>query len=187
MNKKVLYFVLGAVTGALIARLYFRKKYDTVSYECAKEETDERQESSSEEKSRKDGITEISADDYKAFLNERRKYPYHPDDISKNEEEKEPDDNRPYVITPDEFGSVDEYETISLTYYSDGVLTDDRDDEPIEDVDDMIGEDSLTHFGEYEDDAVYVRNERLKTDFEILLDHRSYSDVAEAKPYRYEE
>lgn len=82
----------------------------------------------------------------------------------------------PRVIAPDEFGSEDDYETINLTYYADGVLTD-EDDIPIEDVDGMIGEDSLTHFGEYEDDSVHVRNDKLKCDYEILYDTRNYSDV----------
>lgn len=39
-----------------------------------------------------------------------------------------------------------------------------------------IGFESLGHFGEYEDDSVFVRNDRLKTDYEILLDEENYSD-----------
>lgn len=82
----------------------------------------------------------------------------------------------PYVISPDEFGQDESYETISLTYYADGVLADD-DDEMVEDVENLVGFDSLNHFGEYEDDSVFVRNDRLKCDYEILLDHRKYTDV----------
>lgn len=85
-------------------------------------------------------------------------------------------DDRPYVIPPEEFGEKDDYETISLTYYSDGVLTDDM-DQPIEDVDDVVGKDSLEHFGEYEDDSVFVRNDILRCDYEILLDNRRYADM----------
>ena len=41
----------------------------------------------------------------------------------------------------------------------------------------MVGEDSLEHFGEYEEDAVYVLNDLIKTDFEILLvESRYYED-----------
>ena len=85
-------------------------------------------------------------------------------------------DTNPYVISPEAFGDKDDYETISLTYYSDGVLTDDADN-IIEDVNDTVGEESLKSFGEYEDDSVFVRNDRLKCDYEILLDTRKYSDV----------
>lgn len=84
---------------------------------------------------------------------------------------------KPYVISPDMFGeNGDEYETISLTYYADGVLADDM-DEPIDDIDDIVGKDSLNHFGEYEDDSVFVRNERMRCDYEILRDTRKYSEV----------
>ena len=53
------------------------------------------------------------------------------------------------------------------------------DDEPLTDdqIEDLIGEDSLSHFGEYEDDSVFVRNDRLRTDYEILADTRRYGDV----------
>lgn len=88
---------------------------------------------------------------------------------------------RPYVIAPEEFGEIDDYETISLTYYADKVLTDDMDNK-IEDVEGLVGEDSLTHFGEYEDDSVFVRNDRYKSDYEILLDIRNYSDVKKSNP-----
>lgn len=81
--------------------------------------------------------------------------------------------DEPYVISPSEFGENDDYETISLTYYADGVLTDDN-DEVIEDVDSIVGEESLTHFGEYEEDSVFVRNDELKCDYEILRDYRHY-------------
>ena len=62
----------------------------------------------------------------------------------------------------------DDYDTISLTYYSDNVLAD-EDNEIIEDVEGVVGEDSLNHFGEYEDDAVYVRNNARKVGSEKIL------------------
>ena len=87
----------------------------------------------------------------------------------------------PYVISPEEFGEKEDYETISLTYYADGVLTDDN-DEKMEDYEETIGKDSLDHFGEYEDDSVFVRNDKLRCDFEILSDLRTYSEVLKLKP-----
>ena len=92
----------------------------------------------------------------------------------------------PYVIAPEEFGENEEYETVSLTYYSDKILTDDSDN-LIEDVEDVVGYDSLTHFGEYEDDSVFVRNDRYKTDYEILLDTRNYHDVINKNPHLAED
>lgn len=94
--------------------------------------------------------------------------------------------SKPYVISPDEFGEFDEYDRISLTYYADQVLADENDDE-IKDVDSVIGVESLTHFGEYEDDSVFVRNDRLKCDYEILMDTRTYSEVLKQKPHQRED
>ena len=84
----------------------------------------------------------------------------------------------PYVITPDEFGEKDNYEQISLTYYIDGILADDF-DEPIDDIDDVIGLTAVNHFGEYEPDSVFVRNDERKCDYEVLLDQREYSKIHE--------
>lgn len=89
--------------------------------------------------------------------------------------------NDPYVIPPDEFGEKDDYDTVSLTYYADGVLADECDD-IIYNVDNVIGEDSLNHFGEYEEDSVFVRNDSMATDYEILRDLRAYSDVVGSTP-----
>lgn len=80
--------------------------------------------------------------------------------------------NKPYVITPEEFSDSD-YNSISLTYYADGILTD-EDDEIIDDIDEIVGIESLKHFGEYEDDSVFVRNDEKHCDYEILLDERKY-------------
>lgn len=83
---------------------------------------------------------------------------------------------RPYVIKPEEFEELDGYNSVSLTYYNDGVLADD-DDEIVDDIDAIVGLESLKHFGEYEDDSVFVRNDALKCDYEICLDLRNFSDV----------
>lgn len=93
----------------------------------------------------------------------------------KSDDKKEEEDkmeNKPYVISPAEFGEAG-YEQVSLTYYADGVLAY-EDDEPVEDIDDLVGEESLKHFGEYEDDSVFVRDDVHKVDFEILRDLRNY-------------
>ena len=94
--------------------------------------------------------------------------------------------DKPYVITPEEFGDLDDYETISLTYYADQILADDN-DVIVDDIEDVVGFDSLNSFGEYEDDSVFVRNDRLKSDYEILLDQRKYSDVIKRRPHEVED
>ena len=83
---------------------------------------------------------------------------------------------KPYVITPEEFDQLDDYDIVTYAYYADGVLANDE-YEVVTDIDRKIGRDSLKTFGQYEEDSVYVRNDRLKIDYEILLDVRKYSDV----------
>lgn len=107
--------------------------------------------------------------------------------ILENEGYSDDDGPAPYVIPPEEFGNdADEYDLISLNYYEDGVLADDWGD-VIEDVDRVVGKDSLTHFGEYEDDSVYVRNDRLKCEYEILLRVGKFEDRIKANPSGEEE
>lgn len=101
---------------------------------------------------------------------------------SEIEEEGVDDVEKPYVISPDEFNEFDDYSVISLTYYEDGVLTDDN-NEIVEDVVGTVGKDFARHFGEYEEDAVHIRNDEKKCDYEILRDSRNYSDV---RPHRTE-
>lgn len=88
---------------------------------------------------------------------------------------------KPYVISPYDFGEIDEYHQIELTYYADGVL-EDEDYNIVTDVDELVGATSLYKFGEYEDDAVFVRNDRLKTDFQILQDYRTHAEALAAPP-----
>lgn len=79
------------------------------------------------------------------------------------------------IISPVELGEDECYKIVGLTYYADGVLVDDKGN--IVNVDDTIGAESLKYFGEYDEDAVHVRNMKLETDYEVLLDERDYSEV----------
>lgn len=84
----------------------------------------------------------------------------------------------PYIISPEDFAIDDEYTIVNLNYYIDGVLTD-EDDNIVENVDDVVGLENLNHMGEYEDDALHVRNENYKCEYEILLSRRLYHDTTE--------
>ncbi len=81
-----------------------------------------------------------------------------------------------YVIRPDVFGEYSDYECISLTFYADGTLADDG-DEPIDDIEAVVGTDWPDQFDEYEEDVVYVRNDELRCDYEICRDLRTYEEV----------
>ena len=90
--------------------------------------------------------------------------------------EDEPEDYpEPYVIAPEEFGELEDYQTEAFVYYEDKIVAT-NDDRIVDDVEVLIG-DALEHFGDYEDDAVHVRNEKEKTDYEILRSEKNYTDL----------
>jgi hypothetical protein len=89
---------------------------------------------------------------------------------------------RPFVISFGEFeGEKYDYRKISVTWYAgDGVLADDQ-DQPVRDFESVIGSDFQIEFGKdtgnQGPDMVFVRNDRLQSDFEITRDERSYTEV----------
>lgn len=97
-----------------------------------------------------------------------------------SEEANDWPNQNPYVISYEEFSEEHpEFSKITLTYFdADDVLCDDR-EEIIPDKEYSIGEDSLEHFGEdsNDKDVVYVRNERLSTDYEVVRSQGSYEAV----------
>jgi len=91
---------------------------------------------------------------------------------------KRTDPTVPYIIEHDEFFENESgYDQTSLAYFSaDGVLTDSA-DEVIRDSDATVGDDNLTRFGHgsRDENIVYVRNDKLETDFEIAYSAGSYT------------
>lgn len=185
MNKLlgVFIFAAGAAVGSVVTWKLLKTKYERI----AQEEIDSVKEAFSQIANSDDNDikndtekdkTEDDDEEYFVRVNDlgytRSSVPY----VNEAKKKGGGTVKRPYVITPDEFGEIYEYDTISLRYYADKVLTD-EDDVVITNVDEIIGEDSLTHFGEYEDDSVFVRNDEMKADYEILLDLRKYYDINE--------
>jgi hypothetical protein len=82
----------------------------------------------------------------------------------------------PYVIHKEEFFADDSYDhSVTWTYFEgDDVLVDES-DEVITKKDEVVGLDNLTKFGHGSEDpnVVYIRNDRLQQDMEILL-HKSH-------------
>lgn len=177
--NKVLWFVAGAGLGVVATRNYFKTKYERITQE--KIESMKWAFSNLHQSDPVEGDTEAgteSAEEPITIVSDiisRNAYAT-PDGATEPFGKEVEGVSRPYVISPDEFDTLDDYETQSLDYFDDGVLADNIGN-VVEDIDSMVGRDSLTHFGEYEDDAVHVRNDALRCDFEILRDLRNYSDV----------
>lgn len=176
MNERLtnlLIFAVGTVVGSAVTYTLLKTKFEQMAQDEIEEvrnlylkKTEELNESNKETSS------ESKVSEYEKALNDLK----YMNDIEDEKEEESMKEDKPYVISPNEFGELDGYETNSLTYFADGVLTDDT-NTVIDNVDEVVGTDSLTRFGEYEDDSVFVRNDRHECDYEILLDNRRFSDI----------
>lgn len=195
MSNKVLYFatfVAGAVVGGIATWQYTKKKYEQI----AQEEIDSVKEvfkTINEEKRSIRDWSEYEDDGEEDDENEEQHRAnvtsYKNLLVSNGYSNPSPSTqipvDRAYVIKPDEFGEFEDYETISLFYTEDGVLLDDR-YERVDDPDFTISMESLDHIGDYEDDCVHVRNDRLKADYEILVEERTYSEILRKELHREE-
>ena len=195
MSNKVLYFatfVAGAVVGGITTWQYTKKKYEQI----AQEEIDSVKEvfkTINEEKRSIRDWSEYEDDGEEDDENEEQHRAnvtsYKNLLVSNGYSNPSPSTqipvDRAYVIKPDEFGEFEDYETISLFYTEDGVLLDDR-YERVDDPDFTISMESLDHIGDYADDCVYVRNDRLKADYEILVEERTYSEILRKELHREE-
>ena len=193
--KNLLCFVAGAAIGSVVTWKLIEKKY--------KDLADEEIESVIETfKNRKPRITKDEVKEtVEKVINKWKEPKETVEDIVtaegysiENEEEIDEDDESnytvnvdndievvtTYVITPEQFGEYNEYGTKTLTYYADNVLTDEIDN-PItsDEMVTMIGPDALDHFGEYEDDSVYIRDEMNEMDYEILKSEKKFSEIPE--------
>lgn len=186
--SNVIIFTVGAVIGSIVTWKIVKSKYEAISKEEIEsvrelylgkikrlkgEKSEEEENDISEEVSEESTDEDKDIDNYKKVVEELN---------YAETEEKYNNLSKPYVITPDEFGEMEEYERAFYTLYSDGVLTDDF-DEVVNDVDDIIGEENIKHMGEYEPDCLFVRNDKIMTDFEILLDEKNYKEASHPQTY----
>lgn len=90
----------------------------------------------------------------------------------------------PYIIAPDDFGDFSDYDAMSMTLFSDGVLVDDQ-MRPVDDIEHCVGLDYMKYFGVYpkEPDTVYIRNDELCCDYEIVRDLRTFKEIDASNPH----
>ena len=198
MNRKlsnVLLFTAGVAIGSLVTWRYFKTKYEVVEDEIEEktEETEGETETEDEDPEVSESKMSYKKPPLKEYVKMVESNGYTPKTHMEEVEEEiangewgDKDVYEPFIIRPDEYGELHAYETLSLNYYADGVLTDELDN-PIEDVESLVPADFADHFGEYDDNAVFVRNDNLECDYEILRDLRKFTDVVGEYPYPTED
>ena len=216
MNRKIInliIFTVGAAIGSAVTLKVVKDRYEKIVQEeikSVKEVFSDRFNHSNEESSSEESDDEMSEED---SVSDYRKICWDDlEDLDPSELEEEEyqadlieyedianiykeggadnmptsESREPYMIEPIEFGELDGYKTFELTYYEDGIL-EDEDYEIVRNPEEILGPDALGSFGEYEDDSVFVRNERLCADFQILKDYRTYDEARSIGPGRVDD
>ena len=167
MVKSIVLFVLGAVTGFGIASVTVKKKCEEILEE---EITSVKKAYADSNSKKKEEQAESSSDTKEKETYEELTEQYKADD--------EPNTDI-YIIKSEEYGMMDDYDLTGLTWYaSNEVLVNENDE--VMDKDDIavaVGDiDFVSHFGEYEEDEVCIRNETLKTDYQIVSVEEAYEE-----------
>ena len=204
--KGLCIFAAGALAGAAVAARVVREKYqqeaeeeiaemrdyyrelkknaktpneDTIVEENTKEEKEE---------NTKDEYDEIvkGYTNYTQYLSKAAAKYFDTETKENKKEEKEERTNyEPFIIDVEEFGEDPTYDTATLTYYKDKVLTNDLDD--VIDYS-VAGEENLKIFDEHPDcKAIYVRDDIYMVDYEIIRDpyqYDEYDDFPDKKPHQ---
>ena len=194
--SNVLVFTVGAAIGSAVTWYFVKNKYeriaqeeiDSVKEEFTKNRYEGPQDAGEAVEEYNDIPDEEPVQDYvdgavkEEYTGMVQKLGYHnysdvePTHMKVDDVPKKESNSAARIITPEEFGEVD-YKIVELTYWADGVITDTK-NKRIKDVDGLLG-DTLEQFGKYEPDALHVRNDEKKIDFEIMRDLKSYSDFFE--------
>ena len=193
-------FTAGAVIGSAVTWKLLKIKYEKIAQEeidsvketffkkeIIKEETDDEEE---EVVDKEEEPVETPATKYEkpnlfeyASKLEENGYINYSTITKKDEDEKEAppveevDYDKPYIIEDDEFGDYDDYETTYLTYFAGDKILADNYGEIVDDIDDIIGYNVIEEFDKYNADVIYVRNDRLTSDYEVVLEEGKYRDV----------
>ena len=199
--KNMVIFALGCVCGGMSVYLYLNDRCDRRIHEEVEEISRSKKEATAPKETKEDLDAEYELQKKKAA--EARNKPminncakmvkekgYVSYDKISTDKTKEPDviiseapleestDEQHYAVSPEDFGEYPDYEQITFYHTADGRLVNESDElvDP-EEVEDMIGMNYADHFGEFEDDSVFIRNDKYRTDFEILKTLKTYTEI----------
>lgn len=190
--KGLCIFAAGALAGAAVAARAVREKYQQEAEEEIAEMRDYyrelRKNAKTPDENSKEEKEENTKNEYDEIVKGYTNYTQY-NDIETKENKKEEKEERtnyePFIIDVEEFGEDPTYDTATLTYYKDKVLTNDLDD--VIDYS-VAGEENLKIFDEHPDcKAIYVRDDIYMVDYEIIRDpyqYDEYDDFPDKKPHQ---
>lgn len=171
---KSMIFLAGGAIGSLATWKLVKTKYEKIADEEIESMREYYKNKTCSEKSAE---VEKSLDDFfaKEIKDRVQKLGEINKQVMNEEEEDEEDMGKPEVIPPEESWEQD-YPTLSLTYFEGDDVLADESDKIVVNIDELVGEDFASHFGEYEQDSVFVRNDKLGVYYEILRDYGTYAE-----------
>lgn len=159
MNNKILIFSLGVAVGAVTSWFIAREKYRKIA--------DDEIASVKEVFQRKKKEEAELAEENKTYCGLVDTYDTESadDDLAEDKD----DSMLPYIIEPEEYGQNTDNGITVLMWYGNDILTDTY-GVNVDDIVNTVGREFIDHFGENseEPDVVYVRNDRLEMDYQIL-------------------
>ena len=181
--KKILSFTLGAAIGALVSWVYHKNKYEEMVQQEIEALRKYSENKSNEFEMTKNDVPNIS------YINENKDFDkankiinhcgYSNDDYDQTElKELKEKYTKPFIITPEAFGTMIGFDTDTYYYYKDDVIAN-GDQVKVESVESVFGlstDEIKKNFGIYEDSAVYIRNMQLECDYEILIEEENFYD-----------
>jgi hypothetical protein len=89
------------------------------------------------------------------------------------------DTSKPYLINEEEWQAAEPgYDQITLTYYEGDNVLAAEDDSVIDNLDQVVGEENLSRFGDGtgDENTMFIRNEKFKSDYEVVRSDGKYVD-----------
>ena len=172
----VIAFFVGTAVGGLVTYFATKNRIRAKADEEIEEVRDIYEKMTLEHKKKEESVSKESAKVKPSLEDIYGKYVA----SANSKESKEPKKEKPRIISMASYAEDEAYDKETLIFYEeDGVLTDQYDH--VLDVDMTIGRESLNHFGEEEEDILYVRNDKLMTDYDVVLEHRASPPTALAE------
>ncbi len=199
IEKIIISFAAGLGLGVFGGKVYYEKKYqmklkgatfnsDKETKPEVKVEEVKSEEKHEEEKDPKES-SEINKnkEDLNSMVkkvqeeNARVDYSTPTPGEKKRESEPEPEIKEDFVLEPEDFGELteEEYDVVTILYLADGnlVYENGRAFDPVEQPEKKIGSEALRILrNNPTSDVLYVRNNRTKIDYEIILDDRTLNE-----------
>ena len=185
MNRKLIaaaIFILGATTGVALSSVYYKKKYEDMMAEeiesinefgrIHRERIEKVEAENASLKTKVRGWQEERVVNMRDYTSKAREYgePSPPEDPAEV----------PYPINFEDFNGNESYEKACLTYYEPDDQLVDEDEELIPDIETYVCLDFARYFDDPDSDdpnTIYIRNEKLRMDFEITRMHVSYAEM----------